>query len=64
MAKHSPTHFIISIDSVENELIRLKAQLSSPSGIFISRELIQGKIEAYTAIMMQEKVTVPLKPFL
>ena len=64
MAKILPTHIIISILSVQEELTRLNNQLSSPEGALISRELIQGKIEAYTAIMMQPKTTVPLKKVL
>lgn len=64
MHNPTPTHIIIKIKDVEDELIRLKDRLSYTTDIMCCRELIQGKIEAYVAIMMQEKIVVPQKKVL
>lgn len=60
----TPTHYIIPVEVVENQLLSLYSQLKEESISQYNRGIIQGLIEAYLAIQMQSKIVIPDKNML
>ena len=64
MEKTSPNHYILNIEIVDKQLNRLVEQLECYKGSVQGKGILQGLIEAYTAVKMQGKICLPIKKVL
>ena len=64
MSKLQTKYILIPLDIATDQLARLNEQLKNHNGTLYSKGVLQGLIEAYIAITMQEKISLPIKNFL